>query len=725
MRRNTPSRMRYLIALLLTTLSLPAAKSTSYQSDWKGSRIWVGPDWWANPMPQWSVRKGSAVAAAAKDRTLCLLPADVGEYGKSFSASIKVKALDKTKPKSRSAGFRIGRRGGIDDYRHALVHATDWIDAKIREDGHLVLGESVSKKQMAWGKNEVSLILTGHREGDTVKLKLTASVADSDLSLIGSFSTQEVTGGISVLADGPRLGVGSKPAQRFAFREFQLSGDMIRHHEDRSFGPILWTQYTLSEKRLRLQAQFAPLKRTDREAELWISGKLVATSPVDLPSRTATFTVDDWDGTKTEPYQVRFMWRHQRYEWNGKIRSEPKPDEPLKLASFSCDNGYLFPIPVMVEQVKRQDPDMLFFAGDQIYESYGGFGVMRSHDTETAMVDFLRKFYQFGWTWRELLRDRPSVILTDDHDVFQGNIWGHGGRKLPQREKPDWTLGGYLMPADWVNAVEKTHVGHLPDPAVDIALPLGIKPYFTDMTYGGIGFAILEDRKFKTGPKTLPREKQKNGEGADLLGEHQEAFLKRWSNDWKGQRIKCALSQTIFCTAATHTGQSLKRSPFYYDSGAWPKAARNRAVRILGDCNALSIHGDQHLGVLLRQGVKEFDDAGYAFMVPGTANGFPRAWWPGVKKGEQPQPDQNYTGKFHDDAGHPIRVLAVGNPEPGSNLLKSVDPMEIGYRKGSGYGIVEFNKRNQTAKISLYRLGNRDEQFPGFPKTIPVGGRPR
>jgi len=90
-----------------------------------------------------------------------------------------------------------------------------------------------------------------------------------------------------------------------------------------------------------------------------------------------------------------------------------------------------------------------------------------------------------------------------------------------------------------------------------------------------------------------------------------------------------------------------------------------------------------------------------------------------------PQPGRDFTGKFHDDAGHPIHVLAVGNPEPGSNLLpKSKDPMEVGYRKGSGYGMVEFDRQNKTAKISMYRLGNKEEMFEGFPQTVTVGGKP-
>ena len=565
-------------------------------------------------------------------------------------------------------------------------------------------------------------------------LALSATRDKQSISLEESIASSAIDGGISLLSTGPKRPSGSKDVSEFQFKDFRLSGDIPQLHPDRTFGPILWSQYSLSDNQLRLQAQLAPLGMKPKyKADLWIADvddepqwSKVATEPMDKLSRTVKFTINDWPGDSDKLYQVRFRWRGMQYVWDGRVRREPNVDEPFKLGCFSCDNGYLFPIPAMVRQVKRQNPDMVFFAGDQIYESYGGFGTNRTDDTENAMVDYLRKFYQFGWTWRDILRDRPSVILPDDHDVFQGNLWGHGGRKLPPSDKKNaWTLGGYIMPGDWVNAVEKTNVGHLPDPAVDITLPIGIKPYFTDMTYGGIGFAILEDRKFKTGPLSIPEAERKDGKSAELLGEEQEAFLKRWSVDWSSQQMKCALSQTIFCTAATHTNHDLKRTRSYFDSGAWPKAARNRAVRVLGDCNALAIHGDQHLGVLLRHGIDDFDDAGYAFMVPGTANGFPRAWWPGVNKGV-PQPSQNFTGKFHDDAGHPIHVLAVGNPEPGSNLLpKTEDPMAIGYRKGSGYGMVEFDRRKKTAKISMYRLGDKEEMFKGFPQTIKVGGQPQ
>ena len=718
---------------LARVLGEPVRNDQSYRSEWKGSRRWIGPDWWANPLTDWSLRGAAAIGTAAADRSLCLLPAEIGGKGEEFELEVQVQARGDLNVPKAAAGFRIGRQGGIQDYRHALVHATSSIDAVIRASGKLELADQVSSQSLPLGSGTVTLKLLGKRDGDEMRLVFSASSAGKTIEVETSVDPADLVGGVSLLADGPTLrGGNTDPPLRFAFQEFHVSGEAVRTYDDRSFGPILWSQYTLDKHRLRLQAQFAPLgPQQNHVAELWVKDKddgawnKLAASPIDKLSRTAAFTIDDWSTDRATPYEVRFSWRGDSYVWPGTVRQPPAAEAPLTLACFSCDNGYLFPIPAMVQQVKRQNPDLLFFAGDQIYESYGGFGIVRD-DVPLAMVDYLRKYYQFGWTWRDLMRDRPTVILPDDHDVFQGNIWGHGGRRLPDSEKAnDWALGGYRMPGEWVSAVERTQVGHLPDPAVDATLPIGIKPYFTSMTYGGVGFAILEDRKFKTGPLSLPEGKRADGDGAQLLGEDQEQFLEGWGQDWNDHTMKCALSQTIFCDAATHTGPKLNFGRFYYDSGAWPKAARNRAVKLLGDCNALSIHGDQHLGVLLRHGVDDFDDAGYAFMVPGTANGFPRAWWPGVRKGELPAPDQDFTGKFRDDAGHPIHVLAVGNPDPESNLLpKTVDPMEIGRRKGSGYGMVVFDKQQRTATIALYRLGNDDAMFPGFPQTIALGGAP-
>ncbi|MEM0926419.1 MAG: sulfatase-like hydrolase/transferase, partial [Planctomycetota bacterium] len=504
---------------------------STFESNWSGSRRWIGPNWWANPMQDWILRKGTAIVPAAADRTLCLLTSELKGDAGTFEAKVSIDLKGDSFPATAAVGFRLGRRGGIDDHRHALIHSTDWVDAVIRSDGRLSLENhrkdapsepaTLSEEGLSFSGGPITLTLSGRTTEDGIFLTLTAEQDGQTVTTDRTFQLDEIRGGFSLLADGPSRKSGSETSPSFGFRDFQLKGDLLTRHADRAFGPIAWTQYTLSEDRLRLQAQFVPLgERVNHEAELWIdenakgdgSGWVkLDTQPIDSLSRTATFTIDDWQSNRETPYEVRFKWRGELFAWNGRIRREPGGDAPFKLACFSCDNGYLFPIPAMVSQVKSQDPDMVFFAGDQIYESYGGFGVDRSAETKPAMIDYLRKYYQFGWTWRDVLRDRPSVILPDDHDVFQGNLWGQGGRVLPPSEQKNaWTLGGYLMPGDWVRAIERTQVGHLPDPAVEMTLPIGIKPYFTQLTYGGIGFAILEDRKFKTGPLSMPEAERKD-----------------------------------------------------------------------------------------------------------------------------------------------------------------------------------------------------------------------
>ena len=63
--------------------------------------------------------------------------------------------------------------------------------------------------------------------------------------------------------------------------------------------------------------------------------------------------------------------------------------------------------------------------------------------------------------------------------------------------------GGYKMPPEWVNMVQRTQTSHLPDPFDATAVEQGIGVYYCNMNYAGISFAIIEDRKFKSAPKML------------------------------------------------------------------------------------------------------------------------------------------------------------------------------------------------------------------------------
>jgi len=67
------------------------------------------------------------------------------------------------------------------------------------------------------------------------------------------------------------------------------------------------------------------------------------------------------------------------------------------------------------------------------------------------------------------MRERPSIILPDDHDIFQGNVWGEGGR-VASRERD----GGLLHPARFQQIVRRTQAGSLPAPFDPTPMQQGI-----------------------------------------------------------------------------------------------------------------------------------------------------------------------------------------------------------------------------------------------------------
>jgi len=127
--------------------------------------------------------------------------------------------------------------------------------------------------------------------------------------------------------------------------------------------------------------------------------------------------------------------------------------------------------------------------------------------------------------------------------------------------------------------------------------------------------------------------------------------------------------------------------------------------------------------MLTHLGADDWEDGPVSFLVPGSSNGFPRAWWP-----EGRGKNINTTGRFLDDFGNKFTVLAVGNPDKRSGKFElghnKRDPETIAHIKGSGYGLVHFNKESQKVRFELWRVKfdavspKPEDQFPGFPYTI-------
>lgn len=716
--------MKALAIYLFLMLPLAAAE---FRSDWQGSRPWVGPEYWPVPLYDWKTVDGAVVAVAAQDRLLHLLSHRPVEPQKGFQMRVVVELLtdgNLSSPAAVWAGMAVGVKGMMEDARHVAVWPKQRIGAVVRADGRLALGTDAVSKEILSGEGPVELELTA-ADGE---LRLTGTRDGKSASVRMPVKAADLAGNLCLAASSPRKPADKRGEIRARFRNWRVTGAGIGTTGVEPFGPILWTQYTRQGNTVKLSAQMAPMGEADaKEAKLDIQQnnewREVGAGVIDPLARTALFRAEIPEGDVA--YRVRYPWQGRDALWSGTFAADPgKSGKPLKIALFSCDNGYAFPLPTMVRNVAAQNPDLLFFAGDQIYESYGGLGLVRT-PVDKAMLDYLRKFYQFGWTWRDLLKDKPSIILPDDHDVFQGNLWGNGGRAAKFAE-----TGGYTMPVEWVNAVERTQTAHFPDPVDPAPLESGIGVYFTKMTWGGVPMAILEDRKWKSGPGSVLPKGAINAKttpeaidppSASLLGKRQESFLGEWAAATREEPMRLVFSQTIFSKGHTHAGADLKKTQFDLDSNGWPRSGRQRALQPLKGNRTLMLHGDQHLGLFVRQGIDDWNDGPWAFMVPGTANGFPRAWWPD---------DGTITGNFTDPFGNKFSVLAAANPEKGSNSLKPRDtdpPEAVAQSKGSGHGIVTIAPDRKSAVVEMWRYQfdaknpKPGDQFDGFPQTIRFG----
>jgi hypothetical protein len=302
-------------------------------------------------------------------------------------------------------------------------------------------------------------------------------------------------------------------------------------------------------------------------------------------------------------------------------------------------------------------------------------------------------------------------------------------------------MGGYVQPADFVIAVEKTQTAHLPDPYDPRPIDQGIGVYYTALNYGRVSFAILEDRKFKSGPLSTFKHRSHRPDwitdrkaalesdvaGAKLLGQRQLEFLRNWIADWHAVDMKMAISQTVLCNAATHHGGANHFLVADMDSNGWPQSGRNRALDIIRRGYALMLGGDQHLPTIVQHGIEKHHDAGFSFCVPAGATGYQRWWRPEeisemARDGDRHDGRAN-TGKYRDGFGNLIDVWAAANP-PAKRTAKT--RLETGRQKSAGFGIVRVNKAKGTFTMEAWPVGSdtkkrRDpDMYNGWPMTIDI-----
>jgi len=476
--------------------------------------------------------------------------------------------------------------------------------------------------------------------------------------------------------------------------------------------------YTTQNKVMKMSAQLFPLypyETREVRLELKKNGKWkeIAKAKVNDIGWSALFRIENWDDSKDVPYRLR---HGQNAVFEGLIRRMPINKNEIVLASLNCNSNKSRGLrEEYTRNVNYFNPDIVFFAGDQSYD----------HTEHTAA------WLLFGLQFRELFRERPCVTIPDDHDIGHGNIWGEGGKISASSAGDD---GGYFYHHEYVKMVERCQTAHLPDAYDPTPIEQGIGVYYTNVNVGGIDFAIIEDRKFKSGPAgKIPQQgprpdhirnpeydpKSIDLPGLELLGKRQLTFLKDWGKQYNGVSMKAVLSQTGFCGGAHRHGTFDNYLHADLDCNGWPQSGRNDALRAIKAAGAVHLAGDQHLATLIQHGINEHGDGPFAFIAPAIVNTYYNRWWhPLDEKAGKNKDDKNplpFTGDYVDGLGNKITMHAYAN---------IVGPDKL----SDGFGIVRFNKKEKSVTFESWDrftdvTKKGAQQMPGWPRTIRQTGK--
>lgn len=744
----------------------------SFSTNWNTSpdRVWPGPGYWGNRLQDWEVKNNriNCTLVVKPRRTLHRVGTSIRGNGGDFTFTVNSGIDAGSASFNARSGFLIGAGPSLDWRASLLVHDGLGRDfgtfLGLNQNGTAVI-EDLSQGSiipLATGVNPGAfpttgrLRLTGIYNDTTGEYALTIQSIGASGNLISQAAvnvpSDRVLGSFGLLSNRGTSGTA------FWFDDFTGTGTALNPEPDRSLA-IIGSLYSLNWGELKLTAHLPPVDLATTppvsfEIQQQGTWTQIANAPIDntdnVSSYTATFTVPNWDDTRDHPYRVGVQVDGKTYYWHGTIRKDPVDENEIVIVNTSCQRIADISIesdtmdwsPVMMwhphlqsyHHINKHAPHVLLALGDQIYE-----GQPTQKDSNSGPFnlhhDYLYKWYMWVLQARDLAKDIPTISIPDDHDIYQGNLWGEGGIATA-----DQRTGGYEQPASWVRLVERTHSSHLPKPdpynPVQPAPTVGqeINVYFTGMNYGEVGFAVLEDRKFKTGTLNAPEDPNEQ----ILLGSRQKDFLRAWATDWKGQCVKCAVSQSPFGMLHTHASAGYGFGLNDRDSNGWPAQRREEAWELLRLSRSFQLAGDQHLSTLVHHGIDGPADAGYSFASPAMSNFFPRVWDPVHNTGGRTTTVSPYTGDFYLDgngtlpSGQPnltsalpghIRVVAAANPLEYYDQTRGINPENL-HDRGAGYGIIRVHKTTRQITFESWPIHADPEhpstggQFPGWPVII-------
>lgn len=745
---------------------------------------WIGPAWWANRLQDWQANGSMATEILCSPnraflgwRTAHDVTRDIDLSQGNLDVSVVLQMIPKGDDKVKLApnsmsGLLIGAGHSLSDpLARAMVFDMrpgkgqkipavpgTGIAVGLSGDGFLNIvdldhGKVLKRKAITMVEGRVPksrLRVVTRLVGDKVAIDAMMDKSDGVIKITATVGKERLKGGLALLSHAGSKMKGKYATLETVFSEYKpVSG--VRRHNGRALGPVAAAQYSIDRGVLKLSAQCMPqIKGTKATLSFLRDGKWqdAVSATVHHSDQMALFRVEKWDSGKAVPYRISIplAGSDRPATYTGMIAAEPRGGK-LRLAALGCvihrpwgvvknwNQVLYFPHHDLQKRVAEKKPDVVFFYGDQMYE-----GTPSYVDRSNYFEDYLYKWLFHCIAFKDVIRNVPSVTIPDDHDVYQGNHWGQGARKAPGG---DWNKGGYTHPGEFVAMVHRTQTSHLPDAYEPDCLEQNIPAYHCDWNWGGVSFAILGDRYFKSGPagQGLPKSgtnrpdhynnpafdtKDLDLPGLQLLGKPQEKFLSFWAADWShGAKLKAVLSQSPFGNLATHHSGAYLIADL--DGNGWPQSGRKRALSIMRAARAPHIAGDQHLSTMVQHGIEKHGDAVFSFTAPAVANAYARAYHPSYKgnyyKTTPPKPSE-YLGNRLDGFKNKVTFLAVANPDTrpeGPYTTKKLARMN---QQVPGFGIVDFDTQAQT--VTFHSLPRSEEvasklkggEYPGWPVTI-------
>ncbi len=766
--------MRVLKVFVFTIfIGIPSlfATTDSLICDWNtvSNRQWVGDDFWANRLQSWGIKEHKLYCFRPEtNSTLHLLSTEI-KGDEAFSGTI---TLGRNTVSMRDSVGKSGLILGLSDTalnylaRSTIQHfflKENGVWLGINEKKQLFIEELTSKRSVVsetlnsdllsqMQKNGIALRFACERKNDSmqVSLFLDATVLQFKVPL------GIINGNITFVSNS------SLYLSEYFFDDFSISGEGISVKKERKFGPISTCLYSFNEKVLNFSVQLMSLglRKTDSvKIELlsdneWLFWQML---PVDTFLGQARLRDYSWFSDGPISYRARLK-RDSVFEGNyyeGKIAFPDATGDQLKIGVLSC-NGMPFiertgmdywqiwkPYELLAKKYKKENPELVVFLGDQMYEARP---VPMEWDKKLYPLDYQYRWLMWCLQFNDITKKLPSLIIMDDHDYFQGNLWGEKGDTISKNSAPkitpgfigdetDWLTenGGFIQTPEFLKYAVTLQTGHLP--ATSGAENKAVPDYYTTLKFKGIGIALLEDRKYKSAPmNALPDVPSYNGfpfsdsvssdslnnTYAELLGYAQESMLENWSEEWSEEKMKIVFTQSVYsCLNSVRkgydpvtgknitindTGKIATHLAKDMDSNGWPKYSRDEALRLVRKSGALLVGGDQHFPSVIQQGVDTWGDGPFAFTIPAVNNSYPRFWLPDSTDHFQ---GNHYTDGF----GNKISMITYSNPEKNETL-----PLWMNY--APGFAFVTCNKTKQSYSMDCWGFSDTLNQYQGWPVKI-------